>query len=127
VEAPKTIQDQILGEWQFDKVEIGGGGVVDQPKGEARIIHFQRSEMLAYVNGQLREQDGASYKLDIKANPVAIDLYPKTGQDTPMRGILKMEGDLLVICFSIRGERPTQFATNATDLTALMYLKRVKR
>jgi uncharacterized protein (TIGR03067 family) len=127
MDPPKTLHEQILGDWRLDRLAVGGG-LPDQPmKTEDRVIQINRTEILVLVNGQLRQEDGTNYKIDVKANPVTIDITPKNGATATMHGILKLEGEQLVICFSIGGARPTQFATNPNDITALMYLKRVKR
>jgi uncharacterized protein (TIGR03067 family) len=127
--APPTPQDQILGEWQFEKVLIGGGLAQPDQQKEliGRTLQITRTDILVKVNGELRPDDCTAYKIDWSRQPAAIDLMPRKGDDKKVQGILKLEGDRLTLCVCIDGNRPTTFSTDGPGLVMMLQLKRIKR
>lgn len=125
-ETPKSVHEQLLGDWDFVKLSIGGG--LEPPmKDEARVLRFGAKEVQVFVNGELKAQDGADYTIDATKAPITFDLTPRNGTGEKVQGILKLEGDTLTLCISIGGNRPVDFASNDKAPQAVMHLKRVKR
>ena len=112
---------QILGDWQVEKM------VPAQPlEMETSVMTFTPTEILVAVNGARRPEESATYRLDSSKNPAAIDFVPKNGPKS-VPGILKLQGDRLILCFAIEGNRPTAFNPSSQNLTVVLYLKRVKK
>ena len=69
----------------------------------------------------------AKIKLDPKAKPAAIDIAPSDGPDKghTFPGIYKVEDGQLVIAFTEKGDRPTEF--KGGDGVLLLRLKKEKK
>lgn len=69
----------------------------------------------------------AKIKVDPKAKPAAIDIAPSDGPEKghTFPGIYKVEDGQLVIAFTEKGDRPTEF--KGTDGVLLIRLKRVEK
>lgn len=124
----KPIQQQILGEWQLVGTVIGGNP--DRRKDDrGAVLTFTASEIQIAENGKRQENDDAVYTLDATRKPVAIDITPKRGGERKIEGILKVEGDQLVLCFPHGGGamRPTDFVSAPQSQVAVMHFKRIKK
>jgi uncharacterized protein (TIGR03067 family) len=121
-----TPAEMILGEWHLDKLTLGGGlGNPPEKEGTRRTMHLTPKEIVTKENGIARAEDSASYTIDWTKSPVEIDLLPKNGPQKAL-GILKLETDILTICFRVDSTRPATFRTDGKDLVVLIELKRVK-
>jgi uncharacterized protein (TIGR03067 family) len=70
-----------------------------------------------------------AYKIDASKTPATIDLEIKDGpvKEGKTKGIIKLEGDKLWICYSSEGgERPKDFTSTEKDGNSLFELKRTK-
>jgi uncharacterized protein (TIGR03067 family) len=69
----------------------------------------------------------AKIKIDAKAKPATIDIAPSDGPDKghTFPGIYKVEDGRLVIAFTEKGDRPTEF--KGGDGVLLLTLKREKK
>jgi uncharacterized protein (TIGR03067 family) len=123
--APKTIHEQILGDWEVVKVTIGNG--IDSPMNEMRTVRFVAKEIQVFVNGESKPDDGGEYVLDDSKKPIAIDLMVRNGPQMKVEGIIELTGNQLTICFSIGGSRPTSFTSAGDNPQPMLHLKRVKR
>ena len=61
------------------------------------------------------------FVLDTSTKPQQIDLF-KGDSKTP--GIYKVEGDMLTLCYTDRGKRPTEFVSTKGSGIALFVFKR---
>ena len=93
----------MLGEWRIEKLTIGG--VVTATPANLRIT---TTDMVILINGQPSVGDGftSPYTMDATRNPVTFDFTR-----TKYQGILRMEGERLIMCVSLNGARPTDFET----------------
>jgi uncharacterized protein (TIGR03067 family) len=122
---PKPFEEQILGDWQLESVQFGGG--INPPKEtENRTFLFTPTEIQVKQNGMAKPEDHATYTLDTSKKPIAIDFQPKMGGQMKIEGILKLEGDRLTFCFALGGPRPTEFTAETKTIQAVMQLKRIR-
>jgi uncharacterized protein (TIGR03067 family) len=80
----------------------------------------------------LGKQPAATFKLDPKKEPKAIDVTPGGGDGTGKKdvvlGIYELDGDKLKICLGIPGkDRPTAFATKEGERQTFITCKREKK
>jgi uncharacterized protein (TIGR03067 family) len=70
-------------------------------------LRITPSETVFLINGQPSQGDGltANYSIDVKRNPIAIEFRPKQ-RGGKMPGILKLEGDTLIMGLTTSGEMP---------------------
>lgn len=121
-EPPKAPVESIEGEWKL--VEFVKEG---RPRENEQIT------TMTFKAGKLTIADGkrdetATYTLDPKATPFAIDLKPEKGRNETVKGIYKIEKDKLVICFSMDGaDRPKEFKSEPNTKTGMFTLARVKK
>jgi len=68
---------------------------------------------------------GSDITLDPKQDTPHLDLgwSGKTGT----RGIYKLEGDSLIVCYTLNGERPTKIESPPNSNVRMMTLKRLKK
>src|SRR5262245_49160706 len=75
-EPPKSLHEQMLGEWLFVKLTLGERIDPGMPN-EVRTVRITANEIHVFVNGMARPEEGTAYKLDMTKQPAAIDLMPK--------------------------------------------------
>jgi uncharacterized protein (TIGR03067 family) len=122
----KSPQEELLGEWQFVKGLLLGRE--DLLGGKDLAYLFGNDVIRVRDNGQIMPADDRGYLIDTTQKPIAFDIIPKNGQK--VLGILKLEGDQLVICYNAgppSPTRPTEFIAPPQSMTALMYFKRAKK
>jgi uncharacterized protein (TIGR03067 family) len=118
----KVNPSKIEGDWTIMEYLQGG-----QERTDRKGIVFRIGDGKILTVGKKEEVD---YKLDAKTDPPSIDLIPpKAAKEGSLRGIYKLEGDTLIICFPKGGriERPKKFESPADTQIVLMTLKRVKK
>ena len=100
--------EQIIGDWQYagDGREAKPGAVIPN-----HVFRIMAGETVWITNGQPSPENGFTAKttFDWLKNPVAIDMIPKRG-GTPIRGIVRLEGDRLMLAWSNNDTRPADFA-----------------
>ena len=108
----KPLQEKILGDWRIDS------GPND---GVLRVLRFTATDMLILVDGKPWPDDAYSgpFTMDVAQNPVTFDI-----QRNKYQGILKLEGDQLIVCLSLGGARPTGF--NPEQSGSRLQLSRMK-
>ncbi|MBI1830489.1 MAG: hypothetical protein HYR84_03450 [Planctomycetes bacterium] len=115
---PKPPQEMIYGDWLCTLVN-------KNPSVQRNMIfRITPTETLFIINGQTSQGDGltATYKVDFTQTPIAIDFFPRQ-RGGKMPGIIRLEGDVLILGLRTSGDkRPIDF-TNA-DLVA--HYKRVR-
>lgn len=107
-EKPKTPQDLFLADWIYISSTADGDG----PGNPRSVWRITPAEAIWMDNGQRQDANTltATYKIDWTTMPVSIDLFPKQGGQAPIRGILRMEGDRMVMALTLgQGLRPVGF------------------
>jgi len=129
-EAPKKKEDPtIVGSWKLEKAEFGGMALPAGAIGEELSLTFnQDGSVVATKNGKV-EPDGGRFTHDPKKSPAEFDLTETRGgaKEMIIRGIYKIEGEMLTLCMSPMGERPTKFESPAGGQTIIMTFKKLKK
>jgi uncharacterized protein (TIGR03067 family) len=120
VDAAKPIQEQLVGEWIVVKRVMSGR----EADPRARDVFAFTRETMQYLGNEAMAP-AMRYVLDPGKNPVTIDLLGANGRNFDMKGIIKLEGDLLTLCVRQDETRPTEFAS--TVQTVLIQMKRHKK
>jgi uncharacterized protein (TIGR03067 family) len=100
-------QQQILGDWSY----IGNAkDSASRPGAPAYVFRILPTETIWIQNGQPSPGNGltANITLDWTKSPATIDFMPRRG-GTPLRGIVKVEGDHLTLAWSNNDTRPPDF------------------
>ncbi|UCE47578.1 MAG: TIGR03067 domain-containing protein [Phycisphaerales bacterium] len=113
-----TILERLQGDWEVEKVEIGGELI---PLDKVHNKHFilKGSQLIATMS----PKDPAEVHLAPDANPAWIDLTDR--DKMVMLGIYRFDGHSWEICIGDVGDpRPTEFKTTAGTRTCIMVLRR---
>jgi hypothetical protein len=104
--------EQILGDW---RIESG------PDDGVLRVLRFTKSEMLILVNGNGWDNDAFSgpHIIEWDKTPVAYDNLRNKNY-----GILRLDGDQLLLCQSLGGNRPTDFVQEQGHVLRLSRMKK---
>lgn len=106
----KPLQEQIVGDWQLVKLAHGTPRM-EHAVTNNMVLRITPSETVFLVNGQPSQGDGltANHSIDWARNPIAIDFMPKQ-RGGKMPGILKLDGDTLIMGLTTSGDvRPADF------------------
>jgi uncharacterized protein (TIGR03067 family) len=117
----------LQGEWAMTAWIVNG-----QPQNPAvlvgRVYTFTDNEMLIRMSNVAKPYPYA-ITVDIAKQPGTIDIVLKTAKKpAPMKGIFKIEGDTLTICYQrgIGVDRPTEFVAAPNTQAVLWQFKRVQ-
>jgi uncharacterized protein (TIGR03067 family) len=105
--------DLVLGDWALEKLEHGSPRQPHDTIQRNLAMRITATDSFFMSNGTVSEGDGltARIAIDWSKNPAAIDFMPKS-RGGKMPGILKIEGDVLILGLTTGGDqRPTDFAT----------------
>jgi len=98
---------------------VRGGKPQNPPAGTT--LAFLADGKVRFNESADGKPDEGSHKTDPTKSPAG------RGQGRNARGIYKIGGDTPTLCFSLRGERPTEFAASAGSEVMLVTCKRVKK
>jgi uncharacterized protein (TIGR03067 family) len=122
---PAKDPPSIVGEWIGESGTLGGKPKNPDP---GTTITFAADGKLILKEGKRDKPEEGTYKADAKKSPAEIDLVPQLGDKGPtLQGIYKVEGDSLILCFTLGGERPKEFASPAGSDIMLITCKRAKK
>jgi uncharacterized protein (TIGR03067 family) len=118
-----SLPEQMLGEWQLVKHVVAGN---DVPELNGLLMVFGRESMQhVHLRNGMRQPGGTfPYTLDVNKNPAVIDF-----RSSKFIGIIKVEGDLLTICFARNGESqpPAEFVSQPSTSTTLLQATRLRK
>lgn len=126
-EAPKKDPPSLVGEWAVESAIHGGK---PEKKSGPASITFTADGKLQVREGKDAKPEELPYSHNPKKDPPEIDLTePRGGMmgGEVMKGIYRIDGDTLLLCLSIEGERPTTFDSPAGSNRILVTLRRAKK
>lgn len=120
--AVKQEVNLLKGTWKLTKLEAAG--VASNPKFTEKLVFIINDDTFTLSDGELNPT--TKYKLNLATKPKQLDITPTEGpqKDKPVPGIYELNGEVLKICFSRDGQRPTTFATKTGENTVLMEMKK---
>jgi uncharacterized protein (TIGR03067 family) len=122
-DAAKDDLKKMQGEWAAEKAQRGGTDAPADVLGKLRVkIDGDR---ISIDEGEAREEK-AQIALDPAQKPAAMDIKLLRQGGEMVKGIYKIDGDTLTICWAKDGDRPTEFASKAGTSHVLFVLKRRK-
>ena len=128
LKAPPKQPLDLAGEWVRESITFDGQS--RSPKGADLTYKFDQDGKLLIRRPGEEWRPHSAYTLDRTADPVGIDwdFDPDRPDGMKMKGIVKAEGDALIICLSNAepSVRPAAFEAKKGSATALYVFKRVK-
>jgi uncharacterized protein (TIGR03067 family) len=116
--------DKLQGEWTLVSSEVGGKKRPDTENALSKLTISENQWVVTYRDSPSTAR--ATIEIDPSKDPKTIDLTFR-GEKEPARGIYKLEGDTLTVCYgTVGGERPKEFKTTQ-ETGVLVVLKRAKK
>ena len=117
--------DKLQGEWTLVSTEVGGKKRPDTENAVSKLTISENQWVVTYRDSPSTAR--ATIEIDPSKDPKTIDLTFR-GEKEPARGIYKLEGDTLTVCYNatVGGERPKEFKTTQ-ETGVLVVLKRAKK
>lgn len=123
-DAAKKDLEALQGDWKVEKAVRGGKDAPAEVAAKLKLTFA--GNKLSVDEGSARDEQ-ATLTLDPSKTPAAVDFQPtRPGKDV-IKGIYKLDGDSLTLCWAKEGDRPTEFASKEGSETVLFELKRVKK
>jgi uncharacterized protein (TIGR03067 family) len=124
---PPKKEVNIVGEWVVES-QTSGGAMVKSPTPQTYTFSADGTWTVTR-GGKAIGKASRIYTLDKTTNPPSIDLKTNAAAARPsMTGIVKVEHDVLTLCYSRGGEdRPTKFESPEDSSIILIVLRRVKK
>ncbi len=118
----KSDQEKMQGKWKITRCEFSGREM-DQTVGVEDTISDAK-----WLRPQRRTSE-YQLKFDASKDPKWVDLSAERLGDKSLKGIYKLEGDKLTICYAYNPDspRPADFKTDADVASYLYVLERVKK
>ncbi len=119
---PKKAAESLQGEWKVVSFNKGGEDTPKEELEKAKFVFVGEKLTITFNN----RDETATFTVDPKAKPLAIDITPAGKKEKVVKGIYKLEKDTLSICFGPDGaDRPTEF--KGTKKSSLIVVERVKK
>jgi uncharacterized protein (TIGR03067 family) len=122
-DAAKKDRDRMQGTWTVASATHGGKQAPAERIKAMRLVIA--GDKITVKEGEVHEE--ATFTLAPDQKPPAIDVTPGRASRKTIRGIYKLEGDELKICWVREGERPKEFASKDGSDAILLVLKREKK
>lgn len=122
---PPAKTPTIEGEWTVEASLSGGkdDGVMTRSPIDKIIITADR--WIVVRNGM--GNPGSEISIDTKQDPPHLTFGAAGVGGGGSKGIFKLDGDTLSVCYTLTGERPTKVESPLDSQIRLMTLKRIKR
>jgi uncharacterized protein (TIGR03067 family) len=111
----------LAGEWEITTYVLGGK---EAPPGVH--IRFTGDGAATFFGGPPGATHDGEYTLNVKRSPAELDIQFPGSSAGAMIGIVKRDGENLLICFGPAGSRPAEFKSPDTSGIGLLTLKRVE-
>ena len=129
----KSDVDKLQGTWVAVSIESDGKMVPEEKVKNVKMV-IKDDTMNITTGGPGRQPPPATYKLDEKKKPKAIDITAggRDGSgkktDDVLQGIYELDGDTLKICLGLPGkDRPTELSAKEGAKQTLYTYKRDKK
>ena len=107
---------KLQGIWSPERIEVGGQAV---PGGGLKLAFTGDSFQLITADGAMLTM---RFEIDPNMQPAAFTLY--RGREVFGRGVYRLDGDALAICYATAGEPPREFDSSHSPQTVLYRAKR---
>jgi uncharacterized protein (TIGR03067 family) len=116
-------KEKLQGTWKVESATRGGKEAPAERAQAMRLVI--EGDQITVKEGTMAE--AAMFTLLPDQKPPAIDIKPNRPGEKTVRGIYRLEGDTLTMCWSREGGRPTEFASKEGSGAILLVLKRQKK
>jgi uncharacterized protein (TIGR03067 family) len=124
----RPLTEQLQGEWQMVSTLVGGQPDKISVRGD-HVIVFKADQMHIGLRAkQLPAQFKYAFAVDATKKPASFDIiYQRTEKGKILPCIVKIEGEVLTLCYSRLGanDRPAEFASPRDTNIVLWQFKRV--
>jgi uncharacterized protein (TIGR03067 family) len=116
-------QKRMQGTWKVESAAKGGKKAPAERTAAMRLVI--EGDQITVNEGATHE--AATFTLLPDQKPPAIDIQPNRPGAKTVRGIYRIDGDSLTMCWVRGGDRPTEFASKEGSAAILLVLKRQKK
>jgi uncharacterized protein (TIGR03067 family) len=122
-DAAKKDRGRMQGTWKVESATKGGKKAPAEKTQAMRLV-IEGDKITVKEGGH---DETATFTLLPDQKPPAIDIKPSRGGEKTVRGIYRIEGDTITMCWSHAGDRPKEFASKEGSDFILLVLKREKK
>ena len=117
---------QMQGRWQIVQY-LAMDRMLPQNTIDNMSLVIEGGEMRVENNGAKKNVSTYTFTIDATKTPATFDFTSMSAKDLSFRGIVKIEGDVMTVCFDHgRGNRPAAFVPPATSKAYLWQARRVR-
>ena len=124
-DAAKKDLERLQGDWKVVTAQRRGKDVPAEVA--AMMAVTVKDNAITIGDGGVRDEKATLSNLDPSKSPASFALQPVRPGSESLPGIYKLDGDNLTLCWSKKGERPTEFVTKEGSDHLLLVLKRASK